>query len=67
MVSMTLLFAVAVLKTLPSLMSQAPQWQRDIDKWIENDKKSFLEFKKNVFKTIRDSKHVLGTDGYERL
>lgn len=56
--------AAAALKTL---QSQAPEWQRDIDNWIQNDIKAFLEFKNNVFKTIENNKHVLGTDGYEKL
>lgn len=56
-----------VAAALKTLQSQTPEWQRDIDNWIQNDIKSFLEFKNNVFKTIEDNKHILGTDGYEKL
>lgn len=56
------ILAIAVLKYFQSAM---PQWRRDVNSWIEEDREGFLKFKKEVFATINSAKKGSLKDGYE--
>ena len=66
--TITWLIIIALLKYLqyegPTILSNL---EKSIKKSIKEDPEEFSRFKDNVFLTLRQTKHPVGEDGFERL
>ncbi len=47
------------------IQSSIPQWRRDVDAWIKEDRDGFLKFKKEVFAIVNSSKRNSDRDGFD--